>query len=70
MSQLSRFDIPFGKPDQPLPPLPEAQSELDTIDQLAKDICELDPGLAEILFSATFSTKSKEERVAQIRDWQ
>ena len=70
MSHLSRFDLSFDKPEKPLPLMPEVQSELDAIDQLAKDICALDSELAEILFSASFSTKSRDERNAQIRDWQ
>ena len=69
MSNLSRFDVSFGKSEKPKPSLPPTHAEDNSVDQLAKDICDLDPELAEILFSASFSTKTREERIAQIRDW-
>ena len=65
MSTTSRFDIP---PDSELPPHLTASVD-DNLQQLAREIGELDPDLAEIMFGMTFSTKSREERLAEIKAW-
>ena len=69
MSHLSRFDLSFDKSDKPLPALPASLSQEESLEQLTQEICQFDPELAEILFSAAFSTKSRDERVEKIRDW-
>ena len=69
MSHRSRFDLSFDKPEKPLPPLAENLSEEETLDQLVQEICDHAPELAEILFSVEFSTQTKDERVARIRNW-
>ena len=65
MSTTSRFDIP---PDYELPPQLTASVE-DNLQQLAREIAELDPEFADIMFGMTFSTKSREERLAEIKAW-
>lgn len=73
MSTLSRFHLTaedLAKPAKPLPPLPPSASSIEAeLQQLAADICQFDPQLAEIAFSLSFSTKSRDERLAQIEDW-
>ncbi len=68
MSTPSRFDLPLDSPDHDLPPHVTASVE-DNLQQLAREICELDPDLAEIMFGVTFSTNSREERRAEIEIW-
>lgn len=69
MPTPSRFDLSPEDFKKPLPKLRIASSIDDELRQLTSDICHLDPQLAEIVFSFTFSTKSRDERLAQIRDW-
>lgn len=70
MSTLSRFDLTAEDLAKPLPPLcPSASSVEAELQQLAAEICQLDPELAEIAFSLSFSTKPRNERLAQIEDW-
>jgi hypothetical protein len=70
MSTPSRFEIPFDDTalEHRLPP-PRAAVFEDDLQVLAKEICELDPDLADILFGSVFATKSREERLAQISAW-
>ena len=68
MPTPSRFDIPLDSPEHELPPHVAASVE-DNLQQLAREICELDPDLAEIMFGMTFSSASKAERRAQIEAW-
>ncbi|MFT4549279.1 MAG: hypothetical protein ACI8XO_002580 [Verrucomicrobiales bacterium] len=69
MSYLSRFDLSFDSPKKPLPPLSESSSLDDSLDNLSKEICALDPEFAEILLSLTFSTESRDEKIAKLRGW-
>jgi len=68
MSTLSRFEIPLDDPAHDLPPHLKASVE-DNLQQLAREIGQLDPELAEIMFGMTFSTKTRAERRAQIEAW-
>jgi hypothetical protein len=69
MSTLSRFDLTLEDLKKPLPPLQPTASIDAKLQQLTEDICRLDPQLAEIAFSLSFPAKSREEKLAQIRDW-
>ena len=69
MSPLSRFELKPEDLEKPLPPL-QAPSSIDAeLQELTRDICRLDPDLAEIAFSLSCSTMSREEKLAQIHDW-
>ena len=65
-SSPSRFDLSFANTEKPLPPLPSEEASLE---QLAAEICEFDSDLTEILFSATFSNQTREEKLAKIQNW-
>jgi len=64
----SRFDVALDDPKHDVP-LHVAESVEDNLQQLAQEICQYDPSLAEVMFGMSFSTKSREERVAQIKAW-
>ena len=68
MSTPSRFDIPLDSPDHDFPPYLKASVE-DNLQQLAQEIGQLDPELAEIMFGMTHSKKEREERLAEIKAW-
>ena len=70
MPTLSRFALTAEDLAKPLPPLrPTASSAEAGLQQLAEEICQLDPQLAEIAFSLSFSTQSREEQLSQIEAW-
>ena len=70
MPTLSRFELTAEDLAKPLPPLRPTDSASEAgLQQLAEEICQLDPQLAEIAFSLSFSTKSRDERLEQIQDW-
>ena len=69
MPTPSRFDLSPEDLDPPeLPPLQTA-SIYDILQQLSEDICRYDPDLAEMVFSMSFSSQSKEEKLTKIREW-
>lgn len=69
MSTPSRFDLSPDELDPPeLPPL--QTSSIDAVlQQLSEDICRYDPKLGELLFDASFSKKTREEKLTEIREW-
>ena len=69
MSTPSRFDLSLEDLEKPLPPLRPTASIDAELQQLTEEICRLDPELAEIAFSLSFPTKSRDEKLAQIRNW-
>ena len=69
MSTPSRFELTPEDLSKSLPPLKTSVSSEAELQQLVEEICQYDPELAEIVFSNSFSTKSREERLAQINDW-
>ena len=65
----SRFDLTPEDLEKPLPVLPTSASFEAELHQLSRDVCRLDPDLAEIAVSISLPTKTRDEKLAEIHAW-